>query len=156
MSVGIERLGAIDHVAVAVQPRAGLDALQVRAGTGFGHADGCDDIAASHAGQPAALLLLAAIVMQVLCNDVVRTEAGAEAAFRADFHQRGKVGVVAIAAAMLRRQVRQQETHLAQAIPDDAVGMTLFFPGLQVGQQFACPVAACSLLELFDFMGTPG
>lgn len=48
----------------------GLDALQVRAGGGFGHGDGADHFATRHFRQIVRFDVIVAIVQQVRCNDL--------------------------------------------------------------------------------------
>ncbi len=57
-AVGDERLGAVDHVVVAVAHRAGGQVAGVRAGAGLGEAEAADVRARGQTGQPAPLLLL--------------------------------------------------------------------------------------------------
>jgi hypothetical protein len=54
-AVGDERLGAVEHPAVAVLARGGLDPLQVAAGARLGSRDGGDQLTAAEPGQPALL-----------------------------------------------------------------------------------------------------
>ena len=57
-AVADERLGAVEHVVVALVDGGGADALQVRAGARLGHRDRGDQLAADQPGQPAPLLLV--------------------------------------------------------------------------------------------------
>ena len=70
-AVGDEGLGAVEHVVIALLDGAGLDALQVAAGAGFGHRDRGDDLAGAELRQPALLLLVGGEVEQVRRDDVV-------------------------------------------------------------------------------------
>ena len=56
---------------VAMLDRAGLDALQVAAGAGFGHRDRRDELTRAEFRQPALLLLLVGQAQQVRRDDVV-------------------------------------------------------------------------------------
>src|SRR5699024_4060754 len=51
-AVGDEGLLPVEDEVVTVSYRTGPDALQVTSGTGFGHGDGADELAAGETGQP--------------------------------------------------------------------------------------------------------
>src|SRR2546429_573656 len=57
-SVGDERLGAVDHVRVAVAARTRRHRCQVRAHARLGHRDRRDQLAGHDPGEPALALLL--------------------------------------------------------------------------------------------------
>ena len=60
----------VEHPAVAVAYRRGLERGEVGAATGFGHRDRGDELAGAEAGEPALLLLVGAQVAQVGRDDV--------------------------------------------------------------------------------------
>ena len=70
LAVGDERLGAVDHVFVAVRHGAGTDALQIRPRPGLGHGDRHDDIAGHAGGQVRLHLGVAAVVDDVGHGDI--------------------------------------------------------------------------------------
>src|SRR5258705_454953 len=75
-TVGDEGFRTVDDIAVAVAAGRGPDALQVRAGTGFGHGDGPHPLAPRHQGEPGAFLLLASVGEYIVRHDALddRTE----------------------------------------------------------------------------------
>ena len=70
LAVGDVGLAARQFPAIAVGPRNGLHALKIAASARLGHGDGGDRRSGDHAGQVALLLLLAAVVDEIVGDDV--------------------------------------------------------------------------------------
>ena len=70
VTVGDERLRAVDDPSVAVAYGGGLQCGQVRAPAGFGHPDGGDDFSLAETRQPTLLLLVGAQIGEVWSHDV--------------------------------------------------------------------------------------
>ena len=121
-AVGDERLRAVDDVVLAVAAGGGLDALQVGAGAGFGHRDGADQLAARHARQPVALLLLAAVGEDVVGHDALDAGAEVDAGASQFLQDHGLVGEGAAAAAVFLGHVGQQQVQRARGVQASASG----------------------------------
>jgi hypothetical protein len=63
-AVGDENLGAVQDPLIAVADGVGADALHIRAGTGLGHRQGAESLAADHLRQPLLLLRLRAVAAE--------------------------------------------------------------------------------------------
>ena len=139
---------------VALFDGAGLDALQVTAGAGFGHRDRGDDLAGAELRQPALLLLLVGRLQQVRRDDVV-VQAAADTAVPARGGLLGDDAVVAevgvAAAAVLLGHRHAEEALLAGLQPDAAVDDLVLLPLLVVRRDVAveeCPVGLAEQVVL--------
>ena len=116
---------------IALAHGAGLDALQIAAGSGLGHGDGGDHLAGAELRQPAGLLLVVGLVQQIGRHDVVvqrETEAAVAAGDGLLDHD-GVVAEVGVAsAAVLLRHRHAEEALLARLEPDAAVDDLVLLP----------------------------
>src|SRR5690606_32228597 len=130
-TVANEGLLSIEDVAVAVAYSAGLDGGEVAAGVRLGHGDGADERALGHAGQPARLLRLVAVVADVGHNHVaMHAETHAHRASAGNLlDEDGVVAEVAHpTAAVLLRHVRAEKALSAGLLPESAGYDALFLP----------------------------
>jgi hypothetical protein len=136
---GDEGLLAVDDIAIALQARSGPHALQIRTGTGLRHGDGADQFASRHAGQPAALLFLGAVVQDVMSDNAAADGDGAKSLRRDIGHvleHSGVVGESRTEPAKGFRYARQQGAHLTERPPCGAIHRFLLAPRLGVRLQF--------------------
>ena len=154
-AVGDEGLRPVEHpAAVVLLDRAGLDALQVAAGAGFGHRDRRDEFARAESGQPALLLLLGGQAQQIRRDDVVlQREAEAAEAPRGGLLGDDDVvaEVVVAAAAVLLGHRHAEEALLAGLEPDAAVDDLVLLPLLVERRDVALEEGAVGLAEQLVF-----
>lgn len=134
-AVGDERLGAVEDPVVPVPHRTGLDALQIAAGSRFGHRDRGDDLPAAEPRQPALLLLLGGQVGQIGLNHIVLQGEAQAAVVTAGVlltDDRVVAEVADPAAAVLLRYRHPEEALLAGLDPDVAVDDALLLPTIVV------------------------
>ncbi|MCY1424311.1 hypothetical protein D9M71_400490 [compost metagenome] len=158
VAVGDEGLGAVDHVVIAVADGLGLDVLQVGAGARLGHGDGAHQLAAGHLRQPLHFLLFAGVAEDVVGADGavhVGADAGGDGVGQLVADD-GVEGMGAAATAVLRRNRRAEDAHLAGLQPGFAIDVLLPGPALFMGNQLFGGEAADSLLEHRQFFGHPG
>ncbi|MCY1343804.1 hypothetical protein D9M69_298260 [compost metagenome] len=158
-AVGDEGLGAVDHVLVAVQHRAGLHRLQVGTGVRLGHRHGADRLAGGHLRQPLLLLRLGGEVDQVAGDDVVHAEAdqprrlaGAVDLFGGDHRETP----IQAQAAVGFRGGGVEHAELAGALPDGARHAVIGFPLLQVRSALLRQEAPHGIAELLVLMVEQG
>ena len=156
-AVGDEGLLAVEHVVVALAPRRGAHGLEVAARAGLGHGDGADQLARGHARQPAVLLHLAAIGMDVGRDDVRMQRKAQPAGARARdlLQQHGRMAEVAAAAIGLGQHGVEQA--FAPGLAPDLLGHdALALPFGMVGHDLALEEAAGLLAELFMVFAVDG
>ena len=135
---------------ITLLDRAGLDALQVAAGSRFGHRDRGDQFAGAELGQPALLLLFGGQAQQVGRHDVVvQAEADPAVApgggFLGDDRVVPEVGVAA--AAVLLGHRHAQEALLAGLQPHAAVDDLRLLPFVVMGRDVAIEEGPVGLAE---------
>jgi hypothetical protein len=129
LAVGDERLRAVDDVMFAAAHGSRADALQIGSGRGFGHRDRADQLAARHSRQPALLLVLGAIPLDVVRADVVHRFAEAHHAGVGHLLEHDAVVCErAAAAAVLLGRAAQQESHGAHLAPRRGVDLVRLLP----------------------------
>jgi hypothetical protein len=139
-AVGDENLGAVQDPLIAIADGVGANALYIRAGTGLGHRQGAESLAADHLRQPLLFLRLRAVATDVGGDDV-----GVDAVARGDAaetharelldeHQ-GHVGA-GTGAAVGFVHVRAQEARGAERIPQLARYEVILLPLLEMRGDF--------------------
>lgn len=154
ITVGNERLLAVDYELAALALGTRTHALQVGAGTRLRHPDGTYGLATRHARQPRLFLRLAAKVQDVRRNDVrMYRQAGCQRAIAipGDFlHHRGGEAEIGPCAAVLHRHVHAQKAVLAQTPPKLARKQRLALPLLIVGRYLLAQKAAQTVAKHLD------
>jgi len=156
LAVGDEGFLAADAVAIAVLVGTGFHALQVRTGTGFGHADGAYGFTGDHFRQPGLFLLFVAQVQDVRSDDVgvhgnvgrqcTKTGAGGF------FHNHRRQAEVGAEAAVFFRDVHTQQAIFAHLIPQLAGEHFGFFPLVVVRSDFVFEEFFDVIAKQFDFV----
>ena len=118
--VGDPHLGAVDDVVVAVEPRSGADALQVRAGVGLGEADAGAALAGGQVGQVLLLLLLGAVHGDHPAGQRVAAEDAGDAHPAAGdlLEHQGEGDRVEVEAAVLLGDGDAEQAHVGHALDD--------------------------------------
>jgi hypothetical protein len=156
VAVRDERLGAVDHVLVAVAHGAGLDARHVGAGVGLGDTETEDLLALDRRHDPFLLLLLGAEGEDRrhrhvgVDGDAHAHPAGVGVADLLGEHDRGVV--VAALASVLLGLVEAQEAQLAHP-REHPVGERRLLPLLGVGSQLLGREGANRLTKLLVLVG---
>src|SRR6266404_499014 len=145
-AVGDERLLAVHDVVTIVTDCGRLDRGEIGAGVGLGHGDRRDELAADATGNPARLLLVGAVAVDVRHTDVaVQGEREARGAGADDLLvDDRRVREVDAGAAVLRIDLRAEEALLPGPPPGVAVDDALLLPALDVRRH----LARAELLEL--------
>ena len=158
VAVGDEGLGAADDVLVAVADRFGGDVLQVRPGPGLGHGDRADQVAGGHARQPAELLLLGGVGVDVVRDDAGvhddRHRAGAGAHLR--LGDGDLVGEGAAPAAVLLRDGGAQQPDLPGRLPDVPAREALRGELVLARQRLVGEEGRRELAQRLHIVGRPG
>ena len=164
--LGDERLRPVEDIAAAAAVAAavvagdgaGLHALQIRAAVGLGHGEAGDHLARGHAGEPALLLLRGAVARQVVCGDHVDLLSRAPAGIAGAAKLVGEDRLVregAAGAAVLGRDVRQEEAELARLAPHGAVGGAGLEPALLVRRDVLGDEPPRELAQRGELLGHP-
>ncbi len=152
-----ERLGAVDDVVVAVAHGRGRDAAQVRSGSGLGHGDRADELAAHERRHPGGALLVGPVVEHVVRRDLVHALAEArEAGVQQLLVDHALEPEVAAAPAVLHGHVGAEHAGLPRAAPQLGVDEAARLPALVVGQDLALDPRPRGLAEELVVVARPG
>jgi hypothetical protein len=158
LPVGDEGLRTVDDVVVAVPARRGPDALQVRSGSWLGHRDGAYEFSRRKARQPAALLLLGAVVQDIGGHDSVvqRQTESIRTGMTERFRDRRVVSIAAPRPAVGLRDLGTEEPCRARLVPQRAVDHFLSLEPIVMGYDLGLAEALRRLAHQGDIVGPPG
>ncbi|MPM59003.1 hypothetical protein SDC9_105840 [bioreactor metagenome] len=142
---------------IALAPRGGAHRFQVAARARLGHGDGADQLTRRHARQPAVLLLLGAVGVDIRRDDVrmQRKPQAAGAGARDFFQQHRRVPEVAAAAVGLGQHGVEQA--LAPGLAPDLLGHdAVALPLGMMGHDLLVEKAPRGLAELFMVFAEDG
>src|SRR5437899_2101271 len=156
LPVGDERLRPAQHVVVARAESARANRLQVGAGGGFGHCNRADELATCEPRQPASLLRLGSVDLDIVRTDVVHAFAEARHTCVGELLEHDAVvREGAAAAAVFLGNRAEQQPHVAHLAPRCGIDPMRCLPVRLARRQHVADKAANGVAKRFELVVDP-